>query len=86
MLKPARQSGSLSIGQPEVEGVALVVSGFYATVNRPTPPSLVESHLQTQRAAVKMLYDRILVLVQYVTDVIAGRSCAIHVLRVLIIL
>ena len=85
MLKPARQSGSLSIGQLEVEGVALVVSGFYATVNRPTP-SLVESHLQTQRAAVKMLYDRILVLVQYVTDVIAGRSRAIHVLRVLIVL
>ncbi|KAJ4476666.1 hypothetical protein J3R30DRAFT_317868 [Lentinula aciculospora] len=32
----------------------------------------LESHLQTQRAAVKMLYDRILVLIQYVTGVIAG--------------
>ena len=32
----------------------------------------VESHLQTQRAAVKMLHDRILLLVKYVTDVIAG--------------
>ncbi|KAI3622629.1 cop9 signalosome subunit 6 [Moniliophthora roreri] len=32
----------------------------------------LESHLQTQRAAVKMLHDRILVLVQYVTDVISG--------------
>lgn len=32
----------------------------------------VESHLQTQRAAVKMLHDRISVLVQYVTEVIAG--------------
>jgi COP9 signalosome complex subunit 6 len=32
----------------------------------------VESHLQTQRAAVKMLHDRILVLVQYVKEVIAG--------------
>ena len=32
----------------------------------------VESHLQTQRAAVKMLHDRIIVLVQYVTEVLAG--------------
>lgn len=34
--------------------------------------SLVESHLQTQRAAVKMLHERLLLLVQYVTDVIEG--------------
>lgn len=33
---------------------------------------LVQSHLQSQRAAVKMLHDRIMVLVQYVADVIAG--------------
>ncbi|KIJ68635.1 hypothetical protein HYDPIDRAFT_82481 [Hydnomerulius pinastri MD-312] len=33
----------------------------------------LESHLQTQRAAVKMLHERILVLVQYVTNVIAGQ-------------
>lgn len=33
---------------------------------------LVESHLQTQRAAVKMLHDRILVLVNYVKDVLSG--------------
>ncbi|KAN0100808.1 Maintenance of mitochondrial structure and function domain containing protein [Tylopilus felleus] len=33
----------------------------------------LESHLQAQRAAVKMLHERILVLVQYVTNVIAGR-------------
>jgi hypothetical protein len=33
----------------------------------------VESYLQTQKAAVKMLHDRILVLVQYVTEVIAGK-------------
>ncbi|KAH7914473.1 maintenance of mitochondrial structure and function-domain-containing protein [Hygrophoropsis aurantiaca] len=33
----------------------------------------LESHLQTQRAAVKMLHERILVLVQYVTDVLAGQ-------------
>ncbi|KAF9270529.1 hypothetical protein L218DRAFT_914658 [Marasmius fiardii PR-910] len=34
----------------------------------------LESHLQTQRAAVKMLHDRILILVQYVTDVIAEKA------------
>jgi COP9 signalosome complex subunit 6 len=33
---------------------------------------LVESHLQTQRAALKMLHERILLLVKYVADVIAG--------------
>jgi plasmid replication initiation protein len=33
---------------------------------------LVESHLQTQRAAIKMLHDRILVLVSYVKDVLSG--------------
>ncbi|KAG1783707.1 maintenance of mitochondrial structure and function-domain-containing protein [Suillus placidus] len=33
----------------------------------------LESHLQAQRAAVKMLHERILVLVQYVTNVIAGQ-------------
>ena len=32
----------------------------------------MESHLQSQRAAVKMLHDRILLLVEYVTEVIAG--------------
>lgn len=32
----------------------------------------VESHLQTQRSAVKMLHERILVLLKYVTDVVAG--------------
>ena len=34
----------------------------------------VESHLTTQRAAVKMLHDRILLLTKYVTDVLAGAS------------
>ncbi|KAK7468658.1 hypothetical protein VKT23_003162 [Stygiomarasmius scandens] len=38
----------------------------------------LESHLQTQRAAVKMLHDRILILVQYVTDVIAAQAPADH--------
>ncbi|KAL4068255.1 hypothetical protein V8B97DRAFT_1918759 [Scleroderma yunnanense] len=33
----------------------------------------LESHLQTQRAAVKMLHERILVLVQYVSNVISGK-------------
>ena len=32
----------------------------------------MEAHLQTQRAAVQMLHNRILALVQYVSDVIAG--------------
>ncbi|CAK5280085.1 unnamed protein product [Mycena citricolor] len=34
----------------------------------------LESHLQTQRAAVKMLHDRIMVLVKYVTDVVSGQA------------
>ena len=34
----------------------------------------MESHLQTQRSAVKMLHERILVLIKYVTEVIAGRK------------
>ncbi|KAI0639109.1 COP9 signalosome subunit 6 [Trametes polyzona] len=38
----------------------------------------LESHLQTQRAAVKMLHDRILLLVKYVTDVIAGSAKKDH--------
>ena len=37
---------------------------------------VVESHLQTQRAAIKMLHERIVVLVRYVTEVVAGNlSC-----------
>ena len=32
----------------------------------------VESHLQTQKAAVQMLHDRIVVLVKYLADVLAG--------------
>ncbi|KAG8219997.1 maintenance of mitochondrial structure and function-domain-containing protein, partial [Butyriboletus roseoflavus] len=35
--------------------------------------STMESHLQAQRAAIKMLHERILVLVQYVTNTIAGQ-------------
>jgi len=38
------------------------------------PGTSLESHLQTQRAAVKMLHERLLVLVQYVTDVIAEKA------------
>ncbi|RDB29371.1 COP9 signalosome complex subunit 6 [Hypsizygus marmoreus] len=38
----------------------------------------LESHLQTQRAAVKMLHERILILVKYVTDVIAGQAKKDH--------
>ncbi|KAF8649907.1 hypothetical protein AX16_005666 [Volvariella volvacea WC 439] len=38
----------------------------------------LESHLQNQRAAVKMLHERILLLVKYVTDVIAGQATKDH--------
>ncbi|KAF8922256.1 COP9 signalosome subunit 6 [Mucidula mucida] len=38
----------------------------------------LESHLQTQRAAVKMLYDRIVVLVQYVAEVVGGQAKPDH--------
>ncbi|KAG9104623.1 hypothetical protein FRC06_000769 [Ceratobasidium sp. 370] len=42
------------------------------------------SHLQTQRAAYKMLHDRIVVLVQYVADTLAGKVTKNHeVLRAL---
>ncbi|KAG7450211.1 COP9 signalosome subunit 6 [Guyanagaster necrorhizus] len=34
----------------------------------------LESHLQTQRAAVKMLHDRIVILVHYVTKALAGKT------------
>lgn len=47
--------------------------------------TIVESHLQTQRAAVKMLHDRIQLLVKYLTDVIAGtKSDLCRFLRLLI--
>ncbi|KAH9968760.1 COP9 signalosome subunit 6 [Russula dissimulans] len=38
----------------------------------------LESHLQTQRAAVKMLHDRILVLVNYLKGVLSGSSPKDH--------
>ncbi|KIL70983.1 hypothetical protein M378DRAFT_67093 [Amanita muscaria Koide BX008] len=38
----------------------------------------LETHLQTQRSAVKMLHDRLVVLVKYVTDVIAGQAPTDH--------
>ncbi|KAI0257351.1 COP9 signalosome subunit 6 [Lactifluus subvellereus] len=38
----------------------------------------LESHLQTQRAAVNMLHDRILVLVNYVKDVLSGSTAKDH--------
>lgn len=47
-------------------------SGVCVLIIRP-----VDSHLQTQRSAVKMLHERIIVLVKYVTDVIAGRPIAV---------
>ncbi|KAF7306618.1 COP9 signalosome complex subunit 6 [Mycena indigotica] len=38
----------------------------------------LESHLHTQRAAVKMLHDRIMVLVRYVSELVAGRAHKDH--------
>ncbi|KAI0080002.1 hypothetical protein K474DRAFT_1658239 [Panus rudis PR-1116 ss-1] len=38
----------------------------------------LESHLNSQKAAVKMLHDRILILVQYLTDVLAGQAKKDH--------
>ncbi|PSR80732.1 hypothetical protein PHLCEN_2v6648 [Hermanssonia centrifuga] len=38
----------------------------------------LETHLQTQRAAVKMLHERILLLVKYVTEVIVGSAKKDH--------
>ncbi|KAG8969134.1 hypothetical protein FRC03_004449 [Tulasnella sp. 419] len=40
--------------------------------------SSLASHLQTQRAAIKMLHDRIVVLVEYVTALIAGQAKPDH--------
>ncbi|KAK2462032.1 hypothetical protein APHAL10511_006495 [Amanita phalloides] len=38
----------------------------------------LETHLQTQRSAVKMLHDRLLVLVKYVTEVFGGQAQKDH--------
>ncbi|CAL1696340.1 unnamed protein product [Somion occarium] len=38
----------------------------------------LESHLSSQRAAVKMLHDRILLLVKYVTEILAGEAKKDH--------
>ncbi|KZT06326.1 COP9 signalosome subunit 6 [Laetiporus sulphureus 93-53] len=38
----------------------------------------LESHLNSQRAAVKMLHDRIVLLVKYVSDVLAGQATKDH--------
>jgi len=38
----------------------------------------LESHLNSQRAAVKMLHDRIMLLTKYVADVLAGQSVKDH--------
>ncbi|KAJ7071509.1 maintenance of mitochondrial structure and function-domain-containing protein [Mycena amicta] len=38
----------------------------------------LESHLHTQRAAVKMLHDRIMLLVKYVTNLVAGQAPKDH--------
>jgi hypothetical protein len=73
----AKQSGSQSTGQHEEEVPAPAVSYIIEILTCISLHFAVESHLQSQRAAVKMLHDRILVLVQYVTDVLASEyeSC-----------
>jgi len=38
----------------------------------------LESHLQTQRSAIKMLHERILLLVQYLTEVVQGLAKVDH--------
>ncbi|KAF9056676.1 maintenance of mitochondrial structure and function-domain-containing protein [Panaeolus papilionaceus] len=38
----------------------------------------LESHLQSQRSAVKMLHERILVLIKYLTEVVAGQARPDH--------
>lgn len=74
--KQEKQSALQLIGQRKVEAVEQVV-GVISSIFPPSPSDvnlLVESHLQTQRSAVKMLHERILILIKYVTDVIAGTS------------
>lgn len=69
-------------GQLEAEEAELVVSPrFYLAMHfffRSYEPHSVESHLQTQRSAVKMLHERIVLLIKYVTDVIAGKCPPLH--------
>lgn len=57
-------------------GTSCNMISFVLNVESPYSPRScsVESHLQTQRSAVKMLHERILILIKYVTDVIAGRK------------
>lgn len=38
----------------------------------------LESHLRTQRAAIKMLHERLVVLVGYMTDVVTGKAKQDH--------
>lgn len=67
-----RLSVSLWTGLQEEAEEEQAVSQSLDCVSRLVEVLSVESHLQTQRAAIKMLHERILVLVQYVTEVIAG--------------
>jgi hypothetical protein len=72
-LKQAKRSGLPWTGQHEGVGVEQAASPHYLSRDMGSLISFaVESHLQTQRSAVKMLHERILLLVKYVSDVIAG--------------
>lgn len=70
-----RRNALQSIGLQKAGKVARAVStrSFIHLVLRLSGQrGAVESHLATQRAAVKMLHDRIMLLTRYVTEVIAG--------------
>lgn len=68
-----KPNGSLSTGLHAVAVVARVVCFVPYVGSLILKSFVVESHLQTQRAAVKMLHDRIVILVHYVTEALAGR-------------
>ena len=76
--KQARLNVSLWTGQRVVGVVARVVRPTDILLVFNLTMTAVESHLQTQRSAVKMLHERILILLKYVTDVLAGEAKGDH--------
>jgi COP9 signalosome complex subunit 6 len=75
MWRQAKPSASQLTGQPGAEEAGRAVSLRIEFITRRIcsyQPCSVESHLQTQRSAVKMLHERIVMLIKYATDVIAG--------------
>jgi hypothetical protein len=72
MWRLGKQNALLLTGPQKEVAAVRVVSVLKNMAYLAAYMATVESHLQSQRAAIKMLYERILVLVQYVTEVIAG--------------